>query len=100
VKRMYWVIFTLGVGAMSANAQLPGVDAPTGSRGKGESARSESPPVAPPKESPKLKDPAELCQKLGGVEREICARQAQEKREPVDPRGTGAASGGGGYGSI
>jgi hypothetical protein len=43
-----------------------------------------------------LKDPIELCEKLAGVEREICLRQAQENRErPGGPR-IGATPGSGG----
>ena len=100
MRYMYWVISALALAAGSANAQLPGVDAPTGSRGAADSARSAAPPVAPAKESPNVKDPLELCQKLAGNEREICVRQSKENRTPTDPRGTGSTPGSGRSGAI
>ena len=42
-----------------------------------------------------LKDPIELCDKLAGVEREICVRQAREKPGPSLPGVAGVPSAGG-----
>ena len=53
--------------------------------------------VAGSTEGPRaLKDPIELCEKLAGVEREICVRQAQENRERAGSPSLGATPGGGG----
>lgn len=53
------------------------------------------PSVKPAEQGPAgaLKDPIELCQKLAGVEREICVRQAQENR--ARDAAIGATPGGG-----
>ena len=43
-----------------------------------------------------LKDPIELCEKLAGVEREICVRQALENRARAGDPAIGATPGSGG----
>ena len=101
-----------------AAAQLPGIDAPSGAR-SGTAAQSKiegsgpidgagvgateteskqgsvtgSEPrgnVSPPRESPSLKDPVELCERLAGTERAICLQQARENRERALAPGVGA----------
>ena len=74
--------------AMPIYAQVPGADARTGA----------NPSVAPAEQGPagSLKDPIELCEKLAGVEREICVRQARENRERAGDAGIGSTPGGGG----
>ena len=57
-----------------AAAQLPGIDVSTGARGGTDA-------VSPPRESGSLKNAVELCERLAGVEREICLKQARENRE-------------------
>ena len=116
-----------------AAAQLPGIDAPTGARsgaaaqgkiegsgpidGAGAGATETEPKqgsvtggseargnVSPPRESPSLKDPVELCERLAGTERAICLQQARENRERALAPGVGATpdagSGGAAPGSV
>src|SRR5687767_7179494 len=88
-----------------AAAQLPGIAAPTGadtgtaaSRSSPDASRPDTAGasggsderragarmqdrVADPAGVGTLKDAIELCERLAGVEREICLRQAQENRE-------------------
>jgi hypothetical protein len=73
--------------AMPVYAQAPGADAQAGA----------VPSVKPAEQGPAgaLKDPIELCEKLAGVEREICVRQAQEKRGRAADAAIGATPGGG-----
>jgi hypothetical protein len=74
--------------AMPIYAQAPGADA-TGA----------IPSVKPAEQGPavaSLKDPIELCEKLAGVEREICVRQARENRERAAGAAIGATPGSGG----
>jgi hypothetical protein len=115
--------------AGAAAAQLPGVDAPTGAgRGLSDSVERKvegSGPinggtgatVTEPAEgsvrggnvardttvpfpgSGTLKDAVELCERLAGVERQICLQQARENRERALTPGVGATPGGGGAGS-
>src|SRR4051794_23743402 len=82
--------FALGIAfvATPIYAQVPGVDA------QPHAVPSDKPGGQGPTAS--LKDPIELCGKLAGVEREICARQAQENRERASDAAIGATPGSGG----
>jgi hypothetical protein len=75
--------------AMPIHAQVPGADAQTGA-GTSVKPAEQGPAAA------SLKDPIELCEKLAGVEREICVRQARENRERAADAGIGATPGSGG----
>ena len=84
-----WFAFGIGFGlAMPIYAQVPAVDAQPRA----------IPSIKPAEQGPSgsLKDPIELCQKLAGVEREICVRQARENRERSGGPSIGATPGGGG----
>jgi hypothetical protein len=72
--------------AMPVYAQAPAADAQTAA----------TPSVKPAEQGPAgaLKDPIELCEKLAGVEREICVRQARENRAADTAVGATPGSGG------
>jgi hypothetical protein len=61
----------------------------------GSEARGADRPGAPPEPSVVLNDAIKLCERLAGVEREICLRQAEENRERAADAGVGAAPGSG-----
>ena len=71
-----WMAFA-HAGAMAA--QLPGTGAPSAD-------------VPIPSERA-LRDPIELCEKLAGVEREICVKKARENREGALTPGIGSSPG-------
>jgi hypothetical protein len=58
-------------------------------------ARGADRPEAPPEPSVVLNDAIKLCERLAGVEREICLRQAEEDRERAADAGVGATPGSG-----
>lgn len=100
-----WIALAVGLSlATPIYAQLPEMDAPADvSRGAeasspsgtaGESTDADK-SKAQQSASGALKDPIELCERLAGVEREICLRQAQENRERANA-GVGATPGSGG----
>jgi hypothetical protein len=89
--------------ASSAHAVSPGssTDKIEGSgpisRGEAASeARGADRPGAPPEPSVVLNDAIKLCERLAGVEREICLRQAEENRERAAQAGVGSTPGRGG----
>jgi len=101
----------LALATSTAAAQLPGIDAPTGAGaasgpppGASGDARDNRGAGAPQNgaanqaDSGTLKNAIELCERLAGVEREVCLVQAQENRERALP-GIGATPGNGGMGA-
>ena len=91
--------------AGSVSAQLPGIDAPTGAapgpRG-GPSIEHKVEGSGPPDEAhaAKLKDAIGLCDRLGGTEREICLRQAQENNSRATAPAIGGTPGRGGSSAL
>ena len=90
--------------AGTAAAQLPGIDAPTGA-GVGAGG---SPPIEHKVEgsgpvddaaSARLKDAVGLCDRLGGVERDLCMQQARENVQRDSAPAIGATPGSGASGS-
>jgi len=83
-------ILAIGFIAVPVYSQVPGTDT---------HSQPESPPrsaiAGPQGGAGSLKDAVELCERLAGVEREICLRQAQENRERAasapTPPGSGSA---------
>jgi hypothetical protein len=63
------------------------------SPGGGSEARGADRPGAPPDPSAVLNDAIKLCERLAGVEREVCLRQAEENRERAADAGVGATPG-------
>lgn len=99
-----WIALAFGLSlAIPIYAQLPEMDAPAEvSRGaeaspSGTAGDSTDADKSKAQQSAfgALKDPIELCERLAGVEREICLRQAQENRERANA-GVGATPGSGG----
>ena len=77
MKRLHWVLLTIGCGAALSGYARAQMNTPADSGG--------------------LKDPVQLCEKLAGTEREICLRKAQEN--PGAPAaGIGATPGAGSTG--
>ena len=81
------VVFAL---AVPVYAQVPEADAPPGAIPSDRPAERGRGPIG------SLKDPIELCEKLAGVEREICVRQALENRARAGDPAIGATPGSGG----
>jgi osmotically-inducible protein OsmY len=83
----YSFYFALGVGlslSMPIYAQAPGTS--SGGTTVDQRAAKQSGSTA-------LKDPIELCQKLAGVERQLCEQKARENRERAGEPALGATPG-------
>ncbi len=96
-----------------AYAQLPGIDAPAGAAANspspptGSDARRSGDAVAPQRRVVEgglgsLKNAIELCERLTGIEREICLQQARENRDRAlaPPPVVGGTPGHGGSGAA
>jgi hypothetical protein len=91
--------------AGAAAAQLPGIDAPTGAAPGPRGIPSiehkvEGSGPADEAHATRLKDAIGLCDRLGGTERELCLRQAQENNSRAAVPAIGGTPGRGGSGAL